>query len=108
MKAVSALLHLPAKILILLFQLYQRVVSPVLPVVFGANSGCRFAPTCSHYAIGAVREHGAIVGAILALIRLLKCNPLHPGGFDAVPARGNLRCTLVSRHASEPAHSRIG
>jgi putative membrane protein insertion efficiency factor len=76
---------LPARVLLGLIWLYRRTLSPVLPVVFGPVGGCRFHPTCSMYAAQAVREHGALAGAWLALRRLLKCHPLHPGGFDPVP-----------------------
>ena len=86
-KVFRFLLQLPAGILLLLIQLYQRTLSPVLPAVFGSACGCRFAPSCSHYAAEAVRTHGALVGTILAVIRLVKCTPLHPGGFDPVPPR---------------------
>lgn len=78
---------LPARGLLLLIRLYQRTLSPALPVFFGSACGCRFSPTCSHYAADAVRTHGAIIGIGLAAVRLLKCTPLHPGGFDPVPAR---------------------
>jgi putative membrane protein insertion efficiency factor len=80
-------LRLPAQFLLALVWLYQRTLSPVLPAVFGPACGCRFAPTCSHYAAEAVRTHGALAGSWLALRRLLRCTPLHPGGFDPVPAR---------------------
>lgn len=66
--------------------MYQRTVSPLLPIVTAGACGCRFAPTCSHYAAEAIRVHGAIRGSWLALRRLVKCTPLHPGGFDPVPA----------------------
>ena len=46
---------------------------------------CRFSPTCSHYAEGAIRTHGAVRGAYLATRRVLRCNPFHPGGLDPVP-----------------------
>lgn len=82
------LLKLPANLLLLLIQLYQRTLSPALPVFFGAACGCRFSPTCSHYAATAIRVHGALLGTVLAAIRLLKCTPLHPGGNDPVPSRG--------------------
>ena len=59
---------------------YQRAVSPVLP------PRCRFQPTCSAYAIEAVELHGAARGSWLAVRRLAKCAPWHPGGVDFVPA----------------------
>lgn len=84
-KVLLLLAALPAKVLLGLIRLYQLTLSPVLPVVFGPNCGCRFHPTCSHYAAGAVRTHGALRGSLLAAWRLLKCTPLHPGGLDPVP-----------------------
>jgi hypothetical protein len=67
---------------------YQQTLSPLLPALFGPSvCGCRFHPTCSHYAAGAVRTHGALAGSWLAARRLLKCTPLHSGGNDPVPAR---------------------
>jgi uncharacterized protein len=89
-------LHLPARTLLLLIRAYQATLSPVLPVVFGSACGCRFTPTCSHYAADAIRTRGALVGVVLATIRLVKCTPLHPGGFDPVPpARRKPRCAPV-------------
>ncbi len=70
-----------------LIRLYQRLFSPVLAVALGPTCGCRFAPTCSHYAADAVRTHGALAGSWLALRRLARCTPLHPGGPDPVPPR---------------------
>jgi putative membrane protein insertion efficiency factor len=62
---------------------YQRAISPVLP------PRCRFEPSCSAYAAEALQVHGAARGSWLALRRLLKCAPWHPGGLDLVPpARG--------------------
>ncbi|RBY80981.1 membrane protein insertion efficiency factor YidD [Geodermatophilus sp. TF02-6] len=58
---------------------YQRAVSPALP------PRCRFAPTCSAYAAEAIAVHGAGRGGWLALRRLGRCAPWHPGGFDPVP-----------------------
>jgi putative membrane protein insertion efficiency factor len=87
--------RVPAFGLLALIRLYQRTLSPTLPVLFGPTFGCRFAPTCSHYAADAVRTHGAVVGATLSFIRLLKCTPLHPGGLDPVPPRRTPRCTRV-------------
>ncbi len=78
--------RLPARGLLACIWLYQKIVSPVIPAILGPNCGCRFHPTCSHYAAEAVRTHGALTGSWLSLRRLLKCTPLHPGGVDPVPA----------------------
>jgi hypothetical protein len=64
-----------------LLRLYKRLVSPLLP------PACRFYPSCSEYAAAAIAKHGLFRGGILAAKRLIKCNPLHPGGFDPVPER---------------------
>ena len=94
--AARFVLRLPASALLFLIRVYQRFVSPALPALFGPTCGCRFAPSCSHYAAEAIRVHGALAGTILAAIRLVKCTPLHPGGFDPVPARRQrLRCARV-------------
>ncbi|SOD95548.1 membrane protein insertion efficiency factor YidD [Blastococcus haudaquaticus] len=58
---------------------YSRAISPALP------PRCRFHPTCSAYAAEAVQRHGAARGSWLALVRILKCAPWHPGGVDLVP-----------------------
>lgn len=61
--------------------LYQWTLRPVL------GMQCRFHPSCSAYAIGAIETHGALRGAALAARRILRCNPWHPGGDDPVPPR---------------------
>ena len=94
---LRALAALPGRAVVGVLWVYQRTVSPALPAIFGSACGCRFAPTCSHYAIEAVRAHGAIVGLGLAIVRLVKCTPLHPGGFDPVPARTRFSCVNVSK-----------
>ncbi len=66
------------KALIIPIRVYQVVISPLLP------KRCRFYPTCSSYAIQAIEKHG-LRGLWLALKRILKCHPLHPGGYDPVP-----------------------
>ena len=63
-------------------ELYRRYVSPRK-----ASPTCRFRPTCSKYAIDAVLEWGIIVGTILAVVRLIRCNPFSRGGEDPVPSR---------------------
>jgi putative membrane protein insertion efficiency factor len=95
----TVLVSLPRRLLLALIALYQRTLSPVLPAMFGPACGCRFYPTCSRYAAEAVNTHGALRGAWLAGLRLLKCTPLHPGGLDPVPPRIAARlpaCVRVS------------
>ncbi len=67
------------KIIKLLIRFYQLVFSPF----FGQS--CRFYPTCSHYAMEAVERHGSLRGSWLAVRRLCRCHPWHPGGVDLVP-----------------------
>lgn len=66
------------KVVLALIGLYRRWISPLLP------RSCRFEPTCSCYAADAVKEYGAVRGLGRAAVRLLKCHPLHPGGYDPV------------------------
>ena len=96
--------RLPARALLALVWLYQRTVSPALVVLF-PTCGCRFTPTCSHYAAAAIRTHGALAGLALSLFRLLKCTPLHPGGFDPVPPRRAPRCVRLSPSRAPAASS---
>lgn len=94
---MNALLRLPAGLLVGLIRLYQCTLSPLLPVLTLGRCGCRFSPTCSHYALEAIRTHGALAGVWLAALRLVKCTPLHPGGLDPVPARRSRpRCDRVT------------
>ncbi len=58
---------------------YQWLLSPFV------GSACRFSPTCSEYARLAMIDHGAFRGSWLALLRILRCQPFHPGGFDPPP-----------------------
>ncbi|MFX4262958.1 membrane protein insertion efficiency factor YidD [Pelotomaculum propionicicum] len=64
--------------LLTIIRIYQLLLSPL------KKPTCRFYPTCSHYALEAVEKYGAFKGSRMALVRLLKCHPFHPGGYDPV------------------------
>lgn len=66
------------KILIVLINFYQKIISPYLP------SSCRFYPTCSEYAKQSINKYGVIKGMIKSIKRLLKCHPFNKGGYDPV------------------------
>ena len=69
----------PARLLMLPITGYRRFISPLL------GPRCRFAPSCSEYALTAVAEYGAARGLWLAAKRIARCHPFHPGGYDPVP-----------------------
>jgi putative membrane protein insertion efficiency factor len=86
MRDVSRILWVvgwPARLaLVALILLYRRTVGVLLA------GRCRFHPTCSAYALEAVRVHGAVKGTVLSTWRVLRCSPLTPGGVDPVPPAG--------------------
>ena len=90
--AAQTVASLPARAASGLVWIYQRTVSPALTAAF-PTCGCRFAPTCSHYARAALQEHGFLTGTRLTVVRLAKCGPWHPGGEDPVPPSPKLRRT---------------
>ncbi|TYT75256.1 membrane protein insertion efficiency factor YidD [Desulfobotulus mexicanus] len=67
------------RLILLLIRIYQLILSPLL------GPSCRFYPTCSAYAYEAVQKYGVFRGGCMAIKRLLKCHPFHPGGVDPVP-----------------------
>jgi putative membrane protein insertion efficiency factor len=75
----------PKSLLIFLIRAYRWTLSPAQIFLFGGNFGCRFSPTCSAYAIDALREHGAIVGTVLTAKRICRCQPWGGCGHDPVP-----------------------
>jgi len=79
MRGLTTVLRLPRHALIALVRAYRLVLSPWV------GQSCRFAPTCSVYAIQALERHGALVGTGLAGWRILRCNPWCHGGCDEVP-----------------------
>jgi putative membrane protein insertion efficiency factor len=76
---MAPLLRLLQYLLTLPIRGYQRLLSPLLP------PSCRFYPSCSQYALEAIRRHGALKGSWLAARRLIRCHPFNAGGFDPVP-----------------------
>jgi putative membrane protein insertion efficiency factor len=94
-------MRLPATALSGLIWIYQQAVSPALSAL-NPTCGCRFAPTCSHYAREALHTHGFLVGIFLTVVRLAKCGPWHPGGEDPVPSR-KFSCVRVGK--ATPAQS---
>jgi putative membrane protein insertion efficiency factor len=71
---------IPRFILLALIRLYQATFSRALP-----QDTCRFYPTCSHYGYQAIYKYGVIKGGLMAVWRVLRCNPFNPGGIDPVP-----------------------
>jgi len=74
-----ALKRFLARPIIFLIKGYQYLISPLL------GQRCRFIPTCSAYAVSALERHGLLLGSWLALKRIFRCHPWHPGGYDPLP-----------------------
>jgi uncharacterized protein len=89
-RAPNALL---VALLLGLVAVYRAILSPLkrMPT-------CRFVPTCSEYAADALRTRGVVVGGVLAVWRILRCQPLCKGGFDPVPHAGQHSCARCEEH----------
>lgn len=74
-----------ARLLMLAIRVYKLVISPAQIFLFGATGGCRFTPSCSSYAMEALREHGPVTGTALAARRICRCHPWGGCGHDPVP-----------------------
>lgn len=95
------LLRLPARFGKLLIRGYQYFISPLL------GPRCRFYPSCSCYAMQAVDRFGLVRGAMLSILRLGKCGPFHPGGYDPVPEKFSLlRPKANKENTDEPSPSK--
>lgn len=85
-----------SKLLLSLIRLYQLMISPMFA------PSCRFHPTCSHYAIEAIRQHGALKGSFLAIKRVLRCHPGNAGGYDPVPpCSHSVNATELGQHRED-------
>lgn len=80
---IAHIMAIPKQSLIIVIRGYQKWISPLL------GPSCRFNPSCSSYALQAIKMHGAIKGSWLATKRIVKCHPLHAGGDDPVPSKRN-------------------
>ncbi|MFZ5597871.1 MAG: membrane protein insertion efficiency factor YidD [Bacillota bacterium] len=70
--------RIPVVLMVLIIRFYRMFISPL------KTPSCRFYPTCSQYALESLEKYGIIIGTCKALIRILKCHPFHPGGYDPV------------------------
>jgi putative membrane protein insertion efficiency factor len=77
---IKRLLQMLTWLILLPVHVYRAVISPLK-----SAPSCRYLPTCSEYAVTAVKQRGIVVGSLLAVWRILRCNPLFHGGFDPVP-----------------------
>ncbi len=80
-------MNIAQAILIAALHAYRWTLSPVKQALFGPAARCRFTPSCSAYAIEAIRKHGAFWGVGLTARRLLRCHPFGGCGYDPVPAQ---------------------
>jgi putative membrane protein insertion efficiency factor len=89
--AVPVLSRIARAVVVAPIVAYRRVLSPALP------RRCKYEPTCSHYAVDAIKEYGILRGLVLGVWRLLRCNPWSYGGYDPVEAQ---RLFTIDRHLS--------
>ncbi|HEY5456693.1 MAG TPA: membrane protein insertion efficiency factor YidD [Acidothermaceae bacterium] len=90
----------PAQLLVVPIEGYRRFISPFL------GQRCRFAPSCSAYAVTAIKTHGAIRGLWLAARRIARCHPWNPGGFDPVPPPRSANFVAPSSSVIKPGATR--
>jgi len=83
----------------LLIRFYQIAISPPLHLVLGPTAGCRYTPTCSEYALQAVRRHGVFRGLWFGAKRILRCNPWGGSGHDPVPPAQDRKGSALDKPA---------
>ena len=96
-RLADALRRLPQQLLMFAVKAYRLLLKPWL------GNACRFEPTCSAYALQALEQHGAVVGATLAAGRVLRCNPWCDGGCDPVPTKAPRLFTRLGLGEREPS-----
>ena len=84
-KLVETIVNPVQLILIFAIRAYRLTISPAQSFLFGPTGGCRFTPTCSQYAMDAIRHHGALAGGWMGLKRICRCHPWGEDGHDPVP-----------------------
>ncbi len=88
------------KLVIIPIRLYQLFISPML------GRHCRFIPTCSCYAIQAIQVYGVVAGGWMAVKRVLRCHPWHPGGYDPVLSGHDRQCEAEDSRVSTENNQR--
>jgi uncharacterized protein len=96
-RVFEGLRRIPQRLMVALVQAYRYLLKPWL------GNACRFEPTCSAYALQALRQHGAVVGGSLAAGRLLRCHPWCDGGCDPVPQRPPALFTRLGLGERDPS-----
>jgi hypothetical protein len=97
-------MNLAQRGLIFILRVYQWTLSPLLAVALGASGRCRFTPSCSQYALQAIRLHGAMRGGWLAARRLCRCHPWGDFGQDPPPPAGSFKNGGTRSNWWKPAH----
>jgi hypothetical protein len=86
---MTTVLLLPRNAAVLLLRAYRAVISPLYGDV------CRYYPSCSAYALGAIQQHGLVVGTVLGVVRIARCHPWAAGGVDDVPHKKTPRYSIT-------------
>ena len=79
MDILKKIISIPKLIALAIVRFYRKFISPLFP------PSCRYVPTCSEYAMIALQRYGFLKGSWLAIKRICRCHPWHPGGYDPVP-----------------------